>query len=138
MAQNHNLQSGDSSSATKILEAVQLLTEALSGLSNKQCREALSMVAAPKNLRVISMDRPVGNNQPTVNRPIGRKPKATPAAAWKQRPEWISAVADHATAIAAVKSASTEADRSQRVRSLREIEDHMRALKLSLQGKQTL
>jgi len=120
----------------KVLEAVRTIAEALSGLTNKQSQQALAMVTSLRNLRVVPMDRPIGNNQPAVKKTTGESSsgKSSPRASWKQNAQWSAAQQQRNELVAAVKSSSSEADRLLLVEELHAFEERMKALKQSLRG----
>jgi len=131
--------------AGRVMTAVTAIQAALAGLSNREARDALTMVASLRNLRVVSMDRPIGNNQsgaPSTKAP-GQQSEArskgpTPPAGWKQNPQWLAANADHAQRVSELKTIEDEDLKSRRLTELRQLESDMKTLKQQLQGSSTI
>jgi len=100
------------------------------------------MLAALKNLRVISMDRPIGQSGAAPAQPSEAKAKKekgegkTPPAAWRNTKQWKEAEEIHQGIVAQIKSVKEDPTKVESLRShLREQEATMKVLKQELQGK---
>jgi len=129
------------------LAALAVVSSALSGLSNKEAREVLTMAAATRQLRVTSMLAPIGATQ-GVARPTqsgghravasaepAKKQAPPPPAAWRQSEAWKEASANRATIVAQLKECADDSQREALVGRLRSTEASLRTLKQKLQGK---
>jgi len=126
----------------KVLEAVGLISSALAGLSNKQSQQALSMVAALSNLRVVSMDRQMGipPAAPKAKSEKSGKAKPPPPAAWKQDKRWADLEAEHSTIVGQLKASNPGDVENLNVQkiALRKTEERMKVLKQELKGKSSI
>jgi len=121
-------------SAAKMFSATAEIKKILDGLPNKEAQQALTMVAALKNLRVTSMDRPIGQTVVTKkDSPKGESAAAPKKATWKQDAKWVAAEGDRARIVADIKKAG-ETDLVSLQLALRQQEELMKALKRELNG----
>jgi len=133
--------SGDSSASAELFSAVAEIKSVLDRLSNKEASQALTMLAALRNLRVISMDRPIGPSGTPANqtpKATARKVKGegkTPPAAWKQDVRWENAQLVHRGIIAVIKTNTDPTKVESMTSDLRQHEQRMKDLKQELQGK---
>jgi hypothetical protein len=121
-----------------IFDVARQVSEALKGLSNKQVQSVLAMVGAQRNLRVSSMDKPIGLS--TVTSAVAAKePEAkkkvktssqgpTPKAKFRTSREFHELSEARHQAVESLKR-STDEDKSGMVANLREIEERLKALK---------
>jgi hypothetical protein len=123
-----------------VFSATAEIQKILSGLSNKEATQALTMVAALKNLRVISMDRPIGQSAPSAPGPTPAKAKKekgqnkTAPSSWKLTQEWKAAEEIHQGIVAQIKSEKDSTIVESLRSHLREQEETMKALKQKLRG----
>jgi len=121
-------------SAAKMFSAAAEIKKILDGLSNKEAQQALTMVAALKNMRVTSMDRPIGQTIVAKKDSAKAEPHSAPKkATWKQDAQWVKAEGDRARIVADIKKAGDSELESLQV-SLRQQEDLMKVLKRELNG----
>lgn len=99
------------------------------------------MVSANWNLRVISMDRPIGLNivQPApaaiaTKKGVRAKAQATPKAGWKSDPRWSAAIAVHSSLVDQIKQETDTVVKESLLGELRNCESGLKSLKLSLRG----
>jgi len=98
------------------------------------------MIASLRNLRIVSMDRPIGLS--TVQPPprvitrggVREISRNTPRASWKSDPKWISATAEHTTIIDQIKSATNAIAKEELLGTLRNNESYLKTLRRELQG----
>lgn len=126
----------------ELLEAIATISSELSKLSNKEAKEALTMVSSSRNLRVVPLQSAIAPNS-AIRRPAGiprsgmeRAAKATPPAGWKQSSEWRSASAEHDSMVAALKGEPDANKRQAILKALRESEVQLKLLKRKLRGFQ--
>jgi len=123
----------------RIMEATASINAILQGLSNKEAKEVLTMASSIRNLRVVSMDRPIGLNIQKSAPPVGsnRQPsRARPKKAeWKNNPEWVAAEAEHSRLISLLKSSSSF-NKDEIIGQLRQHEANMKLLRQQLGGCQ--
>jgi len=128
-------------SRTAVMVAIATINEELSKLSNKEAREALTMVVALRNLRVIPMDRPIGlspPNQKAIASGIerkGRRAVSQPKALWKSDPSWAIANEEHKKLVDQIKASSDPNLRKELAFQLHDMELKIRSLKQSLRGE---
>jgi hypothetical protein len=132
-------QSSKDDFSPQLLQSIAIATEELNKLSNKEAKELLTMLCSIRNLRVVSMDRPIGlSSAPAVRSRVtrGSYPERTivpKRAAWKSHPEWVSAIAEHTKTVETLKTAREE-EKPTIVGILRSIEQSMKPLKQKLMG----
>jgi transaldolase len=119
------------------LAAIAAINRALDTLSNKEAKEVLTMVCSIRNLRVVSMDRPIGlplQSAPpkTVTQVSSRK--ATPKATWKSDPRWGEIDKRHSTLVEQIKHDSDTTVKETHIEDLRKLELDMKSLKQQLRG----
>jgi len=124
----------------KVISAIAQVTSILQSLSNKEVREVLIMVGSVRNLRIVSMDRPISQPMPYAKASIpgARRTKGnpTPRATWKDNPEWRSATAEHSTLVDQIKHQTDTTVKSQMLDELRYREVELKSLKRKLSGFQ--
>jgi hypothetical protein len=126
----------DISSNEKMMRALALINPLLGGLSATERKTVLAMASAPYFLRVIPMDRPIGNPQARPAPVVAQQPEtgsgksANKPAAWKQDERWVSAIAERKRLVTELKSDSSPTN----AQALRSHEESMRLLKQSLRG----
>jgi hypothetical protein len=123
------------------MAAIAAISCELDKLSNKEVKEALTMVSSVRNLRIISMDRPIGlpiqSAPPKVRSPGSQKEvsrKATPKATWKSDPRWVDVDRRHSELVSQIKTEPDAIAKGTAITSLRELEGEMKILKHQLQG----
>jgi hypothetical protein len=122
-----------------IFDCCHKLSSALEGLSKKEIQKALTMIASLHNLRVVpTLAPPLGaapitvQARPQSHNAIGTKGIAPQRAKWKENPQWVSYLHNHATKVAEIKAAPAEA-RAALADQLHELEQSGKALKHQLQ-----
>jgi len=142
-----NSQAKPSGLSSEAIAAIAAMTTALAGLSNREAREVVTMVAASRQLRVTSMMAPIGSTQgvarPAQSGGINKVASAAPAkkqappppAAWKQDAKWKEASAARATIVAELKECDDNSRREVLIGRLRSMETSLKTLKQQLQGK---
>jgi hypothetical protein len=120
-------------SERKIMAAVVAMRSVLAGLSSREMKEALTMVASTHELRVVSANRPIGLVTPAEPKKTVKTVIKPKKASWKEKPEWKTALADRATLVASLKASPPESQGAL-LQSLRAQEAEMKTLKQSLQG----
>jgi len=129
---------------SKLGASITSVMEILSQHSNVEVKELLSMVSASRNLRIVSMDRPIGlptvtvrgGNTGVTTRTDTKTPsKPTPKASWKADAKWVAADAEHTHRIELIKGEPDENRRATLSRELHEYEATViKPLKLQLRG----
>jgi hypothetical protein len=119
------------------LAAIAAINCALDSLSNKEAKEVLTMVCSIRNLRIVSMDRPIGlpiQSAPpkTVTQVSSRK--ATPKATWKSDPRWVDIDERHTHLVEQIKHDSDVTTKESHIELLRQLELDMKTLKQQLRG----
>jgi hypothetical protein len=129
--ENRNPSSDRLKSSSEKIDAIASISAILSGLSNREAREVITMVSSVRNLRVVSMDRPIGRPTPMEEKPNKAK-KANKPSPWKKNPEWVAAVAARSTIVERLKA---NPGNSQAILAdLRKQESAMKDLKRQLLG----
>jgi hypothetical protein len=127
----------------KLGTSITAVMEILSHHSNVEVKELLAMVSASRNLRIVSMDRPIGLPTVTVRgvntgvstRTDPKAPSKTPKASWKGDAKWVAADAEHTRRIELIKGERDENRRATLARELHEYEATViKPLKLQLRG----
>jgi hypothetical protein len=123
-------------SPSSLLAAIATIDRILSGLSKKEAKEALMMVSVTRDLRIISMNRPIGLPvtfpPKTESQASGRK--ATPKAPWKSDSRWSEMNKIHTDLVNQIKDESSAIAKDHLIELLRQHEFKMKALKHQLQG----
>jgi len=132
-------QEGGESATADVFSAMAEIKAVLDRLSNKEAAQALTMLASLRNLRVVSMDRPIGQ-QAQSQAPAAKAEKVkgegkTPPAAWRKTKQWQEAEEIHQGIVAQIKSEEDPTQVEVLRSTLREQEQTMKVLKQELQGK---
>jgi hypothetical protein len=135
----------DQQFSQELMDAIAYINSKLTLLSNKEAREALTMVASVRNLRLVSMDRPIGRPIDQLPRPtkVGKPARAgggctglsarTPPT-WKLNPDWIASNKKHSELVSKIKGSSDSKEKESLIKELREIEVGMKLYKRKLVG----
>jgi hypothetical protein len=108
-------------------------------LSNKEAREVMTLVGSTMNLRVIPMDRPIGQAivvaSPGNPRRLPMKGSATaqPEAKWKRDSRWVEISTRHKALVQSLKSAKAD-EKAGFLSALRIVEIEMKELRESLRS----
>lgn len=115
----------------------------LKGLSNRQKREVLNLLASQSGMRVVPAGVPIGNlvgktqsqGKPAPKSTKVVKAQAPKVAEWKQSPEWKAAESKRSAVVDLLKQAP-EGQKAPLELELRECEAHMKALRNTLRAGQ--
>jgi hypothetical protein len=118
--------------------AIAVIGAELSKLSNKEAKEALTMLGSVRNLRVVSADRPIGlstgqvRNRPSID--VRARTSRPQKVAWKSDPRWIREEKLHSDLVDQIKSETNSIEKSALICRLRQQEADMKTLKHQLSG----
>jgi len=135
-------ESGSTDSVPNAFALAAQISALLQGVSKKDTKQALEMVATLNGLRVISADRPIGQatagRQQPANKPKSaprKKGEAPPPAAWKQTAAYRQLQADRTAVVdrlkAALKGSSEQLSLQE---DLRCVEQKLKDLRASKAG----
>jgi hypothetical protein len=121
-----------------LISAIAKINAELSLLSNKEVKEALTMIGSIRNLRIVSMDRPIGlTSGPTPRQTsidVRARASQPKRAAWRTNPQWTAMEKLHRDLVDRVKAASCSIDKDSALTLLRKHESAMKLQKQQLLG----